>query len=40
MFQIETALLKFDALSGQNDNKTSVVKRCVLSFRFYPMSGD
>lgn len=28
MFQIETALLKFDALSGpQEDNKTSVVKR-------------
>ncbi|KAJ7150387.1 hypothetical protein C8R46DRAFT_502972 [Mycena filopes] len=27
MFQIETALLKFDALSGQNDDKTSVVKR-------------
>ncbi|KAF7337555.1 USP domain-containing protein [Mycena sanguinolenta] len=26
MFQIETALLKFDAMSG-NDNKTSVVKR-------------
>jgi len=28
MFQIETALLKFDAISGsQDDNKTSVVKR-------------
>ncbi|KAJ7492270.1 hypothetical protein FB451DRAFT_524690 [Mycena latifolia] len=28
MFQIETALLKFDAMSGsQEDNKTSVVKR-------------
>ncbi|KAJ7754991.1 hypothetical protein DFH07DRAFT_496988 [Mycena maculata] len=28
MFQIETALLKFDAMSGsQDDNKTSVVKR-------------
>ncbi|KAJ7897243.1 hypothetical protein B0H14DRAFT_2677490 [Mycena olivaceomarginata] len=26
MFQIETALLKFDAMSG-NDNKTSIVKR-------------
>lgn len=30
MFQIETALLKFDAMSG-NDNKTSIVKRCVTS---------
>lgn len=31
MFQIETALLKFDAMSGsQDDNKTSVVKRCVV----------
>ncbi|KAJ7665439.1 hypothetical protein DFH06DRAFT_1187350 [Mycena polygramma] len=27
MFQIETALLDFNALSGQEDNKTSVVKR-------------
>ncbi|KAJ7040245.1 hypothetical protein C8F04DRAFT_1082915 [Mycena alexandri] len=27
MFQIETALLKFNALSGPNDDKTSVVKR-------------
>jgi hypothetical protein len=28
MFQIETALLKFD---GMQDGKTSVVKRCVIS---------
>jgi ubiquitin carboxyl-terminal hydrolase 25 len=27
MFQIETALLKFDGLSGSEDDKTSVVKR-------------
>jgi ubiquitin carboxyl-terminal hydrolase 25/28 len=29
MFQIETALLKFDGISSSPDNKTSVVKRCV-----------
>lgn len=33
MFQIETALLKFDAMSGsKEDNKTSVVKRLFASF--------
>jgi ubiquitin carboxyl-terminal hydrolase 25/28 len=30
MFQIETALLKFDEMSGSQNGKTSVVKRCVL----------
>lgn len=33
MFQIETALLKFDGVSesqGESSDKTSVVKRCVV----------
>ena len=29
MFQIETALLRFDELAGADDDKTSVVKRSV-----------
>ena len=32
MFQIETALLKFDVLSGSEEGKTSVVKRFIDSF--------
>jgi ubiquitin carboxyl-terminal hydrolase 25/28 len=32
MFQIETALLKFDEMSGSQDDKTSIVKRFV----YYP----
>jgi ubiquitin carboxyl-terminal hydrolase 25/28 len=34
MFQIETALLKFDGISDSQDDagdKTSVVKRCVFT---------
>lgn len=34
MFQIETALLKFDGVSesqGENSNKTSVVKRFAIA---------
>ena len=29
VFQIETALLKFDGLDESEDGKSSVVKRCV-----------
>jgi hypothetical protein len=29
MFQIETAMLKFDEMSGSQNGKTSVVKRCL-----------
>jgi hypothetical protein len=34
MFQIETALLKFDGLGDPQDGKASVVKRfvCILTF--------
>ena len=30
VFQIETALLKFDGLDESEDGKSSVVKRCVV----------
>lgn len=30
MFQIETALLKFDGLSGTDDDKGSIVKRYII----------
>jgi hypothetical protein len=33
MFQIETALLKFDEISGSQSGKTSVVKRYALDLR-------
>ena len=31
VFQIETALLKFDGMDESEDGKSSVVKRCVAS---------
>ena len=31
MFQIETALLKFDGMDESEDGKSSVVKRCVVN---------
>ncbi len=31
VFQIETALLKFDGMDESEDGKSSVVKRCVTS---------
>lgn len=34
MFQIETALLKFDGLSGSQDGKGSIVKRYTYCFIF------
>lgn len=39
MFQIETALLKFDELSGSQSSKTSVVKRCVFFRLRHSMSS-
>ena len=30
VFQIETALLKFDGMDESEDGKSSVVKRCVV----------
>ena len=31
VFQIETALLKFDGMDESEDGKSSVVKRCVMA---------
>lgn len=36
VFQIETALLKFDGMDESEDGKSSVVKRCVVFPHFAP----